>query len=149
MSSKSWRWIGRPLPRPEDRRLLLGAGRFVDDIEIPGEFEVVRAYPRAAARQRAQSGLFTRLRSTEHLEVVPYFASRGLTDNLVAYDIPIDAASHATRDLQLMNITPATLFPDLHGAAWQANVDNQLIHWNSLMYDWDPGAEGWPSDHGG
>jgi hypothetical protein len=112
-----------------------------DEIEIPGQFEIVRAYPRASARQRAQSGLFTRLRSEEHLEVVPYFASRGLTDHLVAYDLPIDAASHAMRDLQLMNITPATLFPDLHGAAWQANVDNNLIHWNSLMYDFNPDAD--------
>jgi len=109
-----------------------------DQIEIPGEFEVVRASPRAAARQRAQSGLFTRLRSEEHLELVPYFVSRDLTDHLVAYDIPIDAASHAMRDLQLMNITPATLFPDLYGAAWQANVDNAQIHYASLMYDWNP-----------
>ena len=28
--------IGQPLPRAEDRRLLIGAGRFLDDIEIPG-----------------------------------------------------------------------------------------------------------------
>ncbi len=28
--------IGRPLPRREDRRLLIGAGRFLDDIAIPG-----------------------------------------------------------------------------------------------------------------
>lgn len=109
-----------------------------EQIEIPGEFEVVRAYPRAAARQRAQSGLFTRLRSEEYLELLPYFASRDLIDHLVAYDIPVDAASHAMRDLQLMNITPATLFPDLYGAAWQANVDNAKINFASLMYDWDP-----------
>ena len=31
-----FRVIGRPLPRAEDRRLLLGAARFLDDIEIPG-----------------------------------------------------------------------------------------------------------------
>ena len=29
--------IGRPLPRREDRRLLLGRGRFHDDIECPGD----------------------------------------------------------------------------------------------------------------
>jgi hypothetical protein len=109
-----------------------------DQIEIPGEFEIVRASPRAAARQRAQSGLFTRLRSEEYLELAPYFVSRNLADHLVAYDIPIDAASHAMRDLQLMNITPATLYPDLYGAAWQANIDNAEVHYASLMYDWDP-----------
>jgi hypothetical protein len=107
-------------------------------MEVPGEFEIVRAGPRNAARQRAQSGLFTRLRSRDHLELEPYFASRGLADCLLAYDIPMDAASHAMRDLQLMNITPGTLFPDLHGAAWQANLDNFQIHYASLMYDWNP-----------
>ncbi|MFQ6017462.1 MAG: xanthine dehydrogenase family protein molybdopterin-binding subunit, partial [Kiloniellaceae bacterium] len=34
--SSGFRVIGRPVPRTEDRRLLLGAGRFLDDIEIPG-----------------------------------------------------------------------------------------------------------------
>lgn len=48
--------------------------------------------------QRAQSGLFTRLRSTEYLDIESYFASRGLSEKLVAYDIPIDAASHPMRD---------------------------------------------------
>ena len=47
-----------------------------EQIEIPGEFEVVRAYPRVAARQRAQSGVFMRLRSEEYLELLPYFESR-------------------------------------------------------------------------
>ena len=30
-------WIGRPLPRFEDFRLLRGAGRFTDDVSLPGE----------------------------------------------------------------------------------------------------------------
>ena len=30
-------WIGRPLPRFEDLRLVRGAGRYTDDISIPGE----------------------------------------------------------------------------------------------------------------
>ncbi|HEV8307620.1 MAG TPA: xanthine dehydrogenase family protein molybdopterin-binding subunit [Methylomirabilota bacterium] len=30
------RWIGRPLKRVEDRRLLIGAGRYVDDFQPPG-----------------------------------------------------------------------------------------------------------------
>lgn len=107
-------------------------------IEVPGEMEIVRVQPHLAARQRAQSGLFTRLRSENHLELVPYLASRGLSDYLVAYDLPMDAASHAMRDLQLMNIMPRTLFPDLYGAAWQANIDNARIHFASLSYDWSP-----------
>ena len=31
------RLIGLPLPRKEDRRLLTGAGRFTDDLNIPGQ----------------------------------------------------------------------------------------------------------------
>jgi hypothetical protein len=106
------------------------------DVEVPGEFEIVRAIPVAdAGRQRAQSGLFTRLRSKDHLDVESYFAGRGLMDNLVAYDISMDFASHAMRDLQLMNIRPRTLYPDLHGAAMEANIDLEKIALTSLMFD--------------
>lgn len=105
-------------------------------IEIPGEFEIVNASPPIdAMRQRAQSGIFTRLRSKDHLDIESYFASRGLLENLIAYDISIDAATHAMRDLRLMNITPRTLFPDLYGAAMEANIDTSKIHLTSLMYD--------------
>lgn len=48
----SGRWIGQPLPRREDRRLLTGAGTFIDDIEaIPNVYHaaVVRS-PHAHAR---------------------------------------------------------------------------------------------------
>lgn len=105
-------------------------------IEVPREFKIVRAHSGIAARQRAQSGLFTRLRSQDHLELPPYLEERGLADHLIAYDLPIDAAAHAMRDLQLMNIVPRTLFPDLYGAAQQANIDNELIYLSSLNYDW-------------
>jgi hypothetical protein len=106
------------------------------EIEVAGEFEIVRDIPPAdGGRQRAQSGLFTRLRSKEHLDVESYFASRGLTGNLVAYDISMDFASHAMRDLQLMNITPRTLYPDLHGAAMEANIDPSKGGMFSLMFD--------------
>jgi carbon-monoxide dehydrogenase large subunit len=30
-------WIGRPLPRFEDLRLVRGAGRYTDDVSLPGE----------------------------------------------------------------------------------------------------------------
>jgi carbon-monoxide dehydrogenase large subunit len=34
------RWVGRPLLRREDRRLLEGRGRYVDDIDLPGLLHV-------------------------------------------------------------------------------------------------------------
>jgi aerobic carbon-monoxide dehydrogenase large subunit len=51
MSPREFAYIGKPLPRKEDYRLLIGAGRFVDDIEIPGALVVafVRS-PHAHAR---------------------------------------------------------------------------------------------------
>lgn len=42
---------------------------------------------------------------------------------LEAYDIPKRFAAEALFDLHLMNVTPATLFPDLNEAAAQANFD--------------------------
>ncbi|MGI0085706.1 MAG: xanthine dehydrogenase family protein molybdopterin-binding subunit, partial [Nitrososphaerales archaeon] len=33
--SASWKWMGKPLKRLEDRRLLLGDTAFVDDLDIP------------------------------------------------------------------------------------------------------------------
>ena len=30
-------WIGRPQPRNEDRRLVVGKGRYTDDIDVPGQ----------------------------------------------------------------------------------------------------------------
>jgi hypothetical protein len=106
------------------------------DMEVPGEFEIVRASPLVdGARQRAQSGLFTRLRSKDYADIESYFEHRKLTENLVAYDISMDFASHAMRDLQLMNITPRTLYSDLHGAAMEANIDPSKSSIFSLMFD--------------
>ncbi|MCB1713507.1 MAG: xanthine dehydrogenase family protein molybdopterin-binding subunit [Candidatus Competibacteraceae bacterium] len=46
--------IGKPLPRKEDRRLLMGQGQYLDDIEIPGALHVVFVRsPHAHARIRS------------------------------------------------------------------------------------------------
>lgn len=42
------------------------------------------------------------------------------------YEIPAQAMGKALCDLNLMNINPSTMFPDLDGAAAQANL------WNSF-----------------
>lgn len=51
MSLPEFRHIGRPLARKEDRRFLTGAGRYLDDIEVPGALHAcfVRS-PHAHAR---------------------------------------------------------------------------------------------------
>jgi len=44
-------WVGRPMPRREDRRFLTGAGRFTDDIALDGQAHaVVLRAPHAHAR---------------------------------------------------------------------------------------------------
>lgn len=44
-------WIGRPVPRVEDDRLLRGNGRYVDDVDLPGAAEAaVLRSPHAHAR---------------------------------------------------------------------------------------------------
>jgi len=51
MSQPEFRYIGQHLPRKEDRRFLIGAGRYIDDIEVPGALHAcfVRS-PHAHAR---------------------------------------------------------------------------------------------------
>ncbi len=51
MSGADFRYIGQPLPRKEDRRFLIGAGCYIDDIEVPGVLHAcfVRS-PHAQAR---------------------------------------------------------------------------------------------------
>jgi len=37
MEAEQFRWIGKPLPRVEDERLMRGADRYIDDLEpFPG-----------------------------------------------------------------------------------------------------------------
>src|SRR5438128_11107385 len=44
-------WIGHPLKRKEDRRLLTGLGQFVDDIKLPGmAYAAILRRPYAHAR---------------------------------------------------------------------------------------------------
>ena len=40
--------IGQPVPRVEDPQLVTGAGRFTDDIDLPGQLYAARADRRLA-----------------------------------------------------------------------------------------------------
>lgn len=68
-----------------------------------------------------------------------YLESIGKAHILELYEISGNVAVHAIRDLALMNITAATLFPDLTGAALEANFASGTIHFNSTLM-----AESWP-----
>jgi aerobic carbon-monoxide dehydrogenase large subunit len=65
-ASPDFQFIGRPLPRKEDARLVIGAGRFSDDFSAPGQCHaaIVRSpYPHARilsvsfSRARAMPGV--------------------------------------------------------------------------------------------
>lgn len=69
-------YIGRPMKRVEDRRLLVGAGRYTDDVRLPGTAHVhfVRS-PYAHARITA-------------LDVAAARAAAGVVDVVTADDLP-------------------------------------------------------------
>ncbi len=40
-SRRQARYVGQPIPRVEDRRLITGAGRYTDDLRVPGQLHAV------------------------------------------------------------------------------------------------------------
>jgi len=98
-----------------------------DEIKPQNEFEIISSSRiDFSHRQNAQQGLFTRLTHSTHLDVEAFLISKGLGYCLGKYEIPGEAVGQALGDLHLMNINPATLFPDLVGAAEMANLRHTL-----------------------
>jgi len=52
---------------------------------------------------------------------------------LERYDINLQGAMDALKDLERMNINYLTLFPDLQGAALDANMVTHWFHYSDLM----------------
>ena len=86
------------------------------------DFELVTTFRSDYRRQIAQEGVFTRLDHDVHLDVESYLASRGEGSHLERYEINGLHIGKALKDLRLMTITYARLFPDLDGIAAQANI---------------------------
>lgn len=93
---------------------------------VADEFELFSSRADFAERQRAQQGVFTRLTHDVYVDVEAYLKSRGLAHLLARYEIPGSEMGTALCDLNLMNISPSTMFPDLDGAAAMANLGNVL-----------------------
>jgi hypothetical protein len=75
-------------------------------------------------RQRAQRGVFSRLTHNTYFTLEDYLANVELAETPIRkYLIPAKDTALALSELRLMNITFATMFPDLHGAALQANFE--------------------------
>jgi len=119
----------RTLPtwRSREKVRIWGLRQLETDLERADEFEIVRDLPTTALRQKAQSGVFTILWTEDHADLESYLKARDIAHCLEYYDIPIANTLEALTDLKLMNVTPAVLFPDLYGAAWQANIATDEI----------------------
>jgi hypothetical protein len=92
------------------------------DLAISGEFEVERSLSARNYWQKAQSGVFTRLTHSRYVDLESYFRHRSLLSRICRFVVPGNQTGRALHDLEQMNITFATLFPDLKGAAMQANI---------------------------
>jgi len=93
-----------------------------EDMWVPDEFNELRSLSNVNYWQKAQAGVFTRLTHDDHIDVCSYLAERGLQAQLDKFLIPGTETWKALGDLETMNITFASLFPDLRGAAIQANI---------------------------
>lgn len=88
-------------------------------------------------RIRAQKSVFTKMEHSRYIDIESYLRSEGLFDCLRRYEIPRAEAIKALRDMELMNISFATLFPDLHGAAKQANLGRTISMLNAYLFGLD------------
>ena len=95
-----------------------------NELLIDGEFELLSSLSQINYWQKAQSGVFTRLTHSDHLDIETYLELRGIEDRLHRFIVPGSETFKALHDLESMNITFARLFPDLRGAAIQANIGN-------------------------
>lgn len=86
-----------------------------------GAFELIEADVGVESRQRAQSGLFTRLSDDRHFDVESYLRDHDRLGNLVRLDIPRKFVGGALQDLHDEGIHYGSLFPDFWGAAMYAN----------------------------
>lgn len=93
-----------------------------DELWVQEEFVPLNSLAAVNFWQKAQCGIFTRLIHNDHLDVVDYLASRKLESRLHRFVIQGSETCKALSELESMNITYSTLFPDLRGTAIQANV---------------------------
>lgn len=93
----------------------------------PGKFESIEVSGDDFYRQRAQRGLFTRLRDRDNcLDLQSYFEKTSKVHLLKCHIAPAAEAQTALTDLFRMNVSYGSLFPDLEGAAKQANIEAWL-----------------------
>jgi hypothetical protein len=93
-----------------------------DELDDEDDFFFFRPWGRQHHRLRAQRGSFTVLQHDQHSDLEAYLESRGALARLSRLRIAANLAAEALDDLKSMNIRPSTLYQDLEGAAWEANL---------------------------
>jgi len=88
-----------------------------DDLRATPAFRLVEVRHDSLHRQRVQQGAFTRLTHRTFVDLEAFLDNIGRLDCLTCYLIPAHFMGQALWDLHRMNITYATLFPDLEGVA--------------------------------
>jgi len=102
-----------------------------DDTFIKDEFRLLDKPEFRNDRLHAQRGLFTFLTHDVHVDVENYLASRNLGNRLEKFIVPGQEAGKVLHDLNLMGINKAALFPDITGAAMQANMSSHRFNHGS------------------
>lgn len=107
----------------------------LEAMQEEGVFDVSREPGRFLTRPRAQQAWFTRLSSTDHVDVVSYLKSRGMAHCLERFELDTSDALAALVELSRMNINHLTLFPDPVGAALHANMSLNTLEAAKHMDD--------------
>ena len=99
----------------------------------PDELEILVPATRSGSRARAQQCAFTKLEAKNEIDLKEFLESRGCISWLTRYDLDMNDAAVALKALKLMNISYLTLFPDVAGAAMDANVQYQFV-WHADLF---------------
>jgi len=104
------------------------------------DFRCISGRADSSHRQKAQMGVFTLLSHDVHIDLESFLLSKDLGGLLSKYTVPASETPKALYCLNLMNINPASMFPDLIGAAAMANVS-----WPLATF-WEPLSAASPSE---
>lgn len=123
------------LPKWENSKVVVWALAPFNELFDSEHFKIVTTRRDDFYRQRAQRGLFTRLRHDVNLDVESYLRDRDQLQYLERIEIPALEIGKALNDLRLMNITYSTLFPDVDGAARDANLAPVIsqLGWSGMV----------------
>lgn len=106
--------------------------RLFHNPQLEGDgLRVIRPTVEELGRMHGQQSVFTWLDSEDYFDLQGFLDSTGRGDLLTRITIDGQAVSDGLRDLQTHGITYRLLFPDLFGAAMQANVHWDSFHWGN------------------